>query len=356
MKQNELDFFLGAISPTGFCGYYNPLLQSMHECGISLLKGGPGCGKSTLLCRAKERFLAQGETVEALHCAGDPASLDGVVCRAKSFCAMDATPPHAQEPRYPVAVETIVSLYSALDAAVLQENRAEIVALFEQNRLWNERATRYITAAGSLLQDTARVALCFTDTEKARCFAQSLSRKLIPMGSGSAREDLRLLSAVTGSGLIFYEETLAKLADTVIVLDDEFGAAGKVILEQLRAEALAKGQNVISCYCSLNPYDKMEHLILPALRLCFVTHNVYHPITIARTRTIHCTRFCNQNGIKLRRKRLRFNQKATFELLEQAAVMLHEAKNSHDALETYYTNALSQSAVEQIGRNWMANL
>lgn len=356
MKQNELDFFLGAISPTGFCGYYHPLLQSMHERGISLLKGGPGCGKSTLLRRAKDVFLSQGEVVEALHCAGDPASLDGIVCRAKEFCAIDATPPHAQEPRYPIAVENIVSLYRALDAAVLRENRAEIVTLFEQNRAWNERAARYITAAGSLLQDTSRVALCFTDTEKARCFAQSLSRNYIPMGRGSAREDLRLLSAVTSDGLVFYEQTLAKLADTVIVLDDEFGAAGKVILEQLCAEALAKGQSVISCYCSLNPYDKIEHLILPDLRLCFVTHNAYHPITIARTRTIHCTRFCNQTGIKLRRKRLRFNQKAALELLGQATVMLREAKQSHDALELFYTNALQLTAVEQIYQDWISNL
>ncbi|MEG0897146.1 MAG: hypothetical protein RSD01_06030 [Ruthenibacterium sp.] len=356
MKQNELDFFIGAISPTGFCGYYNPLLQSMSACGISLLKGGPGCGKSTLLCRAKELFAAQGETIEALHCAGDPTSLDGVVCRAKGFCAIDATPPHTQEPRYPIAVERIVSLYSALDAAVLRKNRSEIVTLFDQNSAWNERAARYITAAGSLLQDTARVALCFTDTEKARCFAQSLSRKYIPIGSGGAREDLRMLSAVTCDGLVFYEKTLAKLADTVIVLDDEFGAAGKVILEQICAEALAKGQSVISCYCSLNPYDKMEHLILPDLRLCFATHNVYHPITIARTRTIHCTRFCSQNGIKLRRKRLRFNQKATTELLEQAVVMLREAKNCHDALEKFYTDALAIEEVEQIYRNWMNDL
>ncbi|MEG2843472.1 MAG: hypothetical protein RR900_08290, partial [Ruthenibacterium sp.] len=83
---------------------------------------------------------------------------------------------------------------------------------------------------------------------------------------------------------------------------------------------------------------------------------VYHPITIARTRTIHCTRFCSQNGIKLRRKRLRFNQKATTELLEQAVVMLREAKNCHDALEKFYTDALAIEEVEQIYRNWMNDL
>ena len=78
------------------------------------------------------------------------------------------------EPVYPVAFEDIVSLYRAVDRHKLQAHRSEIISLFRQNTALVERATRYITAAGSLLQDSMRVALSCTDTAKARAFAGTL--------------------------------------------------------------------------------------------------------------------------------------------------------------------------------------
>lgn len=36
----------------------------------------------------------QGETVELIHCSSDPDSLDGVICGARKFSVVDATPPH----------------------------------------------------------------------------------------------------------------------------------------------------------------------------------------------------------------------------------------------------------------------
>ncbi len=348
MRENALDFFMGAIAPTGFCGYYAQFLRDAQAGHLSLLKAGPGCGKSTLLCRAADVLLEQGETVELIHCAGDPVSLDAISCRAKRIYMFDATAPHAAEPKYPVAVEKIITLYDALDAEALQKNRAEIVALFEKNTALNERATRYITAAGSLLQDTARTALCFTDTEKARNFAAALGRRYIPMGKGTAGEDVRLLSAVTCKGLHFFDETITQLADTIVVLEDSFGAAGKVILNELRLEALAKGHHIITCYCSLSPFEKIEHLFIPSLRLCFATSNAYHPVHFDGQRTIHCTRFCNQEGLVLRQKRLKFNKKAIAELLTQAEKMLCEAKSCHDALEVFYTQALNFKKVDAV--------
>ena len=43
-----VDFFLGATTPAGFKGYFEPLRR---EPGMQmyLIKSGPGCGKSTLM-------------------------------------------------------------------------------------------------------------------------------------------------------------------------------------------------------------------------------------------------------------------------------------------------------------------
>ena len=47
-RHDSIDFFLGATTPAGFKGYFEPL---RHEPGMQmyLIKSGPGCGKSTLL-------------------------------------------------------------------------------------------------------------------------------------------------------------------------------------------------------------------------------------------------------------------------------------------------------------------
>ena len=348
METKQLDFFLGALSPSGFCGYYSQLIADTTSNATTLIKGGPGCGKSTLLRRIAAHLLSQGETVETIHCAGDPASLDAVICKEKKLYVADATPPHAIEPKYPVAFENVVSLYTAIDRNALAENRSEIISLFGRHQELMDRSTRYITAAGSLLQDTARTAQCFTDLNKARTFASTLSRNYIPLGKGPSTEDVRLLSAVTLEGITFYAHTIPRLADTIVVLDDAYGCAAKAMLQVLRTEALAKGHSIITCYCSMSPYEKIEHLFIPTLRLAFVTSNVYHPITFENQRSIHCTRFCNKEGISLRKKRMRFNKKAILELLSQACALQMEAKTCHDKLETYYTNATDFSIVDRV--------
>lgn len=257
------------------------------------------------------------------------------------------TAPHALEPTYPVAFEDIVSLYRAVNRPKLQVHRGEIISLFRQNKALIERATRYITAAGSLLQDSMRIALSCTDTAKARAFAGTLSRRYIPPIKSASHEEIRLLSALTLHGLIFYSNTITQLADTVVVLDDEYGAASRTLLYALREEALQKGHSIITCYCSMSPYEKIDHLFIPALRLCFATSNSYHPVQILGQRTIHCTRFCNKEGLKLRRKRLRFNKRAVDELFAQASSIQKEAKECHDALEQYYIDAVDFSFLEK---------
>lgn len=341
MEKCKAEFFLGSISANGFAGYYKQAVKNA-DCGTPILiKGGPGCGKSTILKRLAAHLEEKCAYVEYIHCAGDASSLDGVITSGGMFCAVDATEPHVIEPQYPQTVENIISLYDALDSDKLYENRAEIIKLFERERGWEERAKRYVTAAANIMQDTSRVAMCFTDLSKAKEFGETLAKKYITAVTGEARESIRLLSAVTPQGLVFYSKTIDALAENVIVLDDEFGLAGKTILSVIRQEALSKGHKIITCYCPLSPFDKIEHIFIPALSLAFVTANAFLKIENKDARIIHCTRFCNKEGITSRRKRIRFNKKASEELMQQGSEMLIEAQRAHSQLEAYYTAAMT---------------
>ena len=179
IRTDSVDFFLGATTPAGFKGYFEPL---RHEPGMQLylIKSGPGCGKSTLMKQLARRAIQQGEPVECIHCASDPDSLDGVIFPEKRQAILDATAPHTMEPDAPGADEVVVSLYHTIDAAKLSLHREEVKALFARNASLRSRAARYIASAGSLLLDSRRAEACSANFEKVRRYVKRLCTRLLP--------------------------------------------------------------------------------------------------------------------------------------------------------------------------------
>ena len=151
--KKSVDFFLGAVGPGGFRGYFE---QLGAEPGIQLylIKSGPGCGKSTMMRRIAQKA---GDPVERIHCSSDPDSLDGVILPRPFAAVLDATAPHTLDPAYPGAAEEVVSLYHTMDTKRLKANRAEIIALFRRCKCLQGRAARYISSAAELLADSRRL-------------------------------------------------------------------------------------------------------------------------------------------------------------------------------------------------------
>lgn len=315
---DRVDFFLGATTPAGFKGYFEPLRR---EPGMQmvLIKSGPGCGKSTLMKQLARRAIQQGEPVECIHCASDPDSFDGVIFVRQRRAIVDATAPHTIEPDAPGADEVVLSLYHTIQADALRPHAEEVKALFARNAALRARAARYVASAGSLL----------------------------PRTENTAREELRLLSAVTPKGEVFYQHTAQALADRFIVFRDEYGAVSRLLLELIRAEALARGYHIITCPCAMHPEDKIDHILIPELRLAFLTDNRWHPVQLPGMQAVRCTRFLDRENLAGYRARLRFNERAAAELLEQATALMAQAKSCHDELETYYRTTVDFAQVDE---------
>ena len=344
------DFFLGATTPAGFRGYFEPLRR---EPGMQLflIKSGPGCGKSTLMKHLARAAAERGEAVERIHCASDPDSLDGVIFPERKKAIIDATAPHVVEPDAPGADEIVVSLYHTLDAGKLAPHREEIRALFARNAALRSRAARYIASAGSLMLDSRRAEACSANFEKVRRYVKRLCTRLLPRTEGTAGEELRLLSAITPKGMIFYGSTVRALADRCIVFRDEYGAVSRLLLELIRAEALARGYRIITCPCAMHPEDQIDHLFIPALRLAFLTDNRWHPVSLPGVQAVRCARFVDRENLSAYRARLRFNDRAAAELLDQAVALMAQAKSCHDELETYYRAAVDFEEVGRVTQN-----
>ena len=345
-KHFSVDFFLGATTPAGFKGYFEPLRR---EPGMQmvLIKSGPGCGKSTLMKRLARQAQAKGEDIQRIHCASDPDSLDGVVFLQQKRAIVDATAPHVVEPDAPGADERVLSLYHTINADALHAHKEEVTALFARNKLLRTRAARYIASAGSLLLDSRRAEACSANFDKVRRYVRRLCTRLLPRTENAGSEELRLLSAITPKGEVFYQNTVQALADKCIVFRDDYGAVSRLLLELIRAEALARGYHIITCPCAMYPEDKIDHILIPSLRLAFLTDNRWHPVQLPGAQSVRCSRFLDRENLAGYRARLRFNERAAAELLEQATALMAQAKSCHDELETYYRAAVDFAKVDE---------
>ena len=174
----------------------------------------------------------------------------------------------------------------------------------------------------------------------------NMENRMESMMEEMGSEELRLLSAITPKGEVFYQGTVQALADKCILFRDDYGAVSRLLLELIRAEALARGYHIITCPCAMHPEDKIDHIIIPSLRLAFLTDNRWHPVRLSAAQTVRCSRFVDRENLSACRARLRFNERAAAELLEQACALMAQAKSCHDELETYYRTAVDFAQVD----------
>ena len=160
-------------------------------------------------------------------------------------------------------------------------------------------------------------------------------------------EKIRLLDAVTPEGYIFLSDTVNCLCDTTVVFEDDFGVAAAVLIEQLRAYALASGYNVISSP-SVSKEGVIRHIIIKELSLGFFTEDKLCELKIIPTKTVSLRRFYSSEDISSHRARLSFSVKAAKELLNEAVCALKLAKNIHDDLEAVYIKAMDYEKIDKI--------
>ena len=258
---------------------------------------------------------------------------------------------HVIEPKYPGAFEQIVDLSSCWDEHALFESRESIMALSARISRCHEHCCRFLGAAGSLTGDTYRIALDATTSSKVAKAARRLALGAFKGGpEGRGRESVRFLSCVTNKGVLMFEDTARALCDRLYLIDDVYGAASRLMLSALRSHALEMGWDVITCYCPLFPFEKIDHLFIPALKIGFMTSNDFHKPQIEPYKIIRSRRFTDAEQLRAHRKRIAFNRKAAAQMIEQASKLLAEAKRLHDQLEEYYRSAMDFEKADSVCR------
>lgn len=342
-----VSFFLGANTPTGFVGFMPSCYQPQEGWWAYIIKGGPGSGKSTFMRRILERLTAEGEEAEAILCSSDPQSLDGVRFPQMRAVVLDGTAPHVVEPRYWGACETIVDIGGCADTHCLQQNAEAIMLATDACSEQHAACRGCLATAAALLADSRRMALRCTDTDKVVRAAARLAEQ--EWGSAAAgREERRFLSAVTPEGAQVLYGTLQALCPRIYVMEDEYGAAGGLLLGELRRLARERELAVITCTCPLAPEDKVEHLLFPSVGVGFTLSNSWHKVDFPAYRRIHAARFTDESALQPKRQRLAFNRRAARDLVGQAVEAAVQAKALHDDMERFSREAMDFAAVDRL--------
>ncbi|MCI9273475.1 MAG: hypothetical protein HFE39_05900 [Clostridiales bacterium] len=351
-------YFLGANSPSGFVSRFDHLYDPNDGWFCYILKGGPGTGKSTLMKKAAKEAGSAQIDVELIYCSSDPNSLDAVIFPEIKVCIVDGTAPHTMDPRYPGVADTIVNMGDCWDTALLAQRKEQIIATTLHNSGMHQRSKRYLSACGSLHEDTIRVSRSSVNEQKAVNFAANLGKKFFgSKHTCKGKEKVRLLSGITPEGFIYFEDTISSQCSNVYFIEDEYDAVGSLLLTELKDHALQAGLDVVGSYCPMSPLNKMDALLIPSIDLAFAVSNSWHPLTsIEPYRTIHARRFIDHSILSTRRQRLSFNRKTQRILLNESIAYLAMAKAIHDELEALYADCMDYSKADQIYEKIIAEI
>lgn len=345
-----VSFFFGANNKQAYCSLYAELYNPYEEGKHLIIKGGPGTGKSTLMKKVADKFEKKGLYVERGYCSADPESLDVVYVPELNFSMFDGTAPHVFDPVMPGVNEHIVDLSVAWDKSYLALHSKEIAELTQSNKEMHKRASDFLSVASQL--ETQNVSLCnsFINREKAKRYAMRLANRLVPERKDRVRGKLnkRFLSAITPDGIVVQYDSVVALSEKIVTIKDEFSAVAPFIADYVGEYALNMGYDVYKCYCPLFPLFKVEHIIIPELKVAVFTENSYHLSIDDYGNKTHATRFFDKEAYDRNKEKLMFRKKAKKELIEEAVRKMSLALDIHDRLEEYYIKATDFEKINEI--------
>lgn len=350
MPEHNREFYLGANTSNGFVSLYNQIAPRDKLKKVFVIKGGPGTGKSTIMRKIGEEFSKRYE-IEFGRCSSDPDSLDAVYIKDLGVVVLDGTPPHPFEPKFPGALESIVNLYPFWNEKSLENLRSEIERAWGKCSACHEKACKYLSVAGIISNTNFSLVEDAFLKEKAEKFVERIVRTKIKSTQKTGVETVRFLSAVTPKGVNILN---VSGYDDVYIIEDEYKKVSSYILNKLRCELVEKGHDFITCYSVISPFQLVEHIFAPKLKLAFLSSDSLQKVSFNGEHTvIRAKRFLDESIMKGDKQKLKFNNAVKKEMINAAVKMMREAKVNHDELEKLYVKNVDFNNMEELTNNLM---
>ena len=331
--------FPGNNTSQGFFSYYAHILPQQQANHIYCIKGGPGTGKSTFLKRIGKTMTEAGYGVEFMHCSSDPDSLDGLVIPALGAALIDGTAPHVTDPLHPAAVDEIINLGDYWDGDAIKQQREAIMRLTEKIGRLFKRAYKYIGAAKGLMDDIVETFEQATNKAGASMQAQRIIEREMQKEPVDGRlGNIRKLfaTAITPAGIVQHLDSLFDSSYKVYSIKNIWGVGVHELLTRVSAEAVCRGLDTEMFFCPVMPETRIEHVLIPELKLAFVSENRYFQLDNHHQAILDMTQYTDAAAIEPQKDALKFDIENFNALLGEAVQTLARAKSLHDELEQYY--------------------
>jgi hypothetical protein len=217
------------------------------------------------------------------------------------------------------------------DIDALYAKRARITALIDQKQKSYDQLYRYLGGARLLRNTVREMTLPTVRTEKMRA---AVARLLRPFGPGAAGTAVMRITEAFGMDGPFAFDTLEAGVDTLYTIRDRFDCAD-LFLEELRAQALARGLSVVYSPDILCP-TRLRTVLIENTLCVTAVEDIRLPQRTGVTRVINMERFVDTELLQPLRAKLRFCRRCYNAFLEQAQVIFSEIKALHFTLEQCY--------------------
>ena len=240
-------YYLGSNTYKGFYGLYEEAIAPLDR--VFLLKGGPGTGKSSLMKKVMKEGLNRGYSVECWHCSGDPNSLDGVLIKELGAAVIDATAPHAVEPKIPVAKEVIINLLDCVRRDKIKE-RTHLEKLANDKKECFVRAYEHLKCGFGHFTQINRLLTDNVDMGEIDLVAREYALKIAGenMGDDKVKKKgagRRFFRAITPEGVVHFDDAMK---DKKVI-----AVKGEDVLIDRFVTTLVDGVGADVLF--LNPYD-----------------------------------------------------------------------------------------------------
>ena len=338
-KGSERHMFPGNNTSMGFYSYYRFIMPQQEANHIFCLKGGPGVGKSTFMKKIAGRMQDNGFSAEYLHCSSDPDSLDGIVLPELHVALIDGTSPHVIDPVNPGAVDEIVNLGAYWDLNGIKKNKEDIIRISAEIGGIFRMAYQYLAGAkclsdniGNLLKQEVNETGPYFEADQ--IIKEEFSDQSLSENMGKVKK--QFASAITPSGIVQFIDTLVDDTFRVYFIKNKWGVGVNELLKKIADEAAVRGFFTELFYCPMEPESKIEHVIIPDLKLAFLSGNPYYRFQTKMFKEIDMTRYISVNCMGKNKDALAFSEKTFGTLLDESIHTLSSAKRMHDEMEKYY--------------------
>ncbi len=323
-------YYLGSNTYKGFYGLYEEAIAPLDR--VFLLKGGPGTGKSSLMKKVMKEGLNKGYSVECWHCSGDPNSLDGVLIKDLGLAVIDATAPHAVEPKIPVAKEVIINLLDCVRRDKIKE-RTHLEKLANDKKECFVRAYEHLKCGFGYFTQINRLLTDKVDMGEIDLVAREYALKIADENGGDGKvkkkgAGRRFFRAITPEGVVCFDDALKDKKVIAVKGED-------ILIDRFVTTLVdSVGADVIF----LNPYDAD-----------FVEGCVVGDVAVVRECdgpdcTVDLTDFEKKADLyALSRARAKLDEE-----IEEGVSNISNARNVHMGIERFYVGAMDFDLADKL--------